>query len=255
MEGATFGGGPPPGDEPAAFDVAQFDAMDATELLTAPFAEHGCASDEAVGAAEECGEGRVAPFLVKLYEIVSSKALDEHIAWNPAGDTIRIVDPAAFARDVLPLYFKHNNLRSFIRQLNMYGFYRGPTKGTRVIEFFHEKFCRGGRAQLRHIKRCHVTKVRSKAGSKSTAEHQPSPAAAAAQAKDDSEMEALLDDLGQVHQYIVKLEEELMGQIVQLHTKLARILHRLDAPSSAGGACSGGGGGGCEGCMLSLIHI
>jgi hypothetical protein len=99
----------------------------------------------------EGGAERVAPFLVKLYEIVSSESLNQHITWSAAGDTLRIVDPAGFARDVLPRYFKHSNLRSFIRQLNMYGFCRGPTKGARVIEFFHERFCRGGRAHLKQV--------------------------------------------------------------------------------------------------------
>ena len=101
---------------------------------------------------------KVPPFLIKLYEILSAPACDGLICWNGPGDTFRIVDRLKFAQvirgvyplmlgyspalkklvhthlhntsvffqDVLPLYFKHDNLRSFIRQLNTYGFQRVP---------------------------------------------------------------------------------------------------------------------------------
>ena len=69
---------------------------------------------------------KVAPFLIKLFEIVSSPASNCLIAWSEMGDSFRIIDRTKFAQDILPLYFKHDNLRSFIRQLNIYGFQRVP---------------------------------------------------------------------------------------------------------------------------------
>ena len=64
----------------------------------------------------------MAPFLTKLFQIVSNLATDQAIIWTPKGDSFVITDPETFARDILPTYFKHNNIRSFIRQLNTYGF-------------------------------------------------------------------------------------------------------------------------------------
>ena len=96
---------------------------------------------------------KVAPFLIKLFEIVSSPASNCLISWSEMGDSFRIIDRTKFAQvsaatgwgewhfaslreccyhflcfgqDILPLYFKHDNLRSFIRQLNIYGFQRVP---------------------------------------------------------------------------------------------------------------------------------
>jgi len=35
------------------------------------------------------------------------------------GRSFHVIDQARFAKEILPLYFKHNNIASFIRQLNM----------------------------------------------------------------------------------------------------------------------------------------
>ena len=61
---------------------------------------------------------------------------------------------------MLPLYFKHDNLRSFIRQLNIYGFQRCPNASgrDRTMEFFHPMFTRNGARNLKDIKRGNQSK-------------------------------------------------------------------------------------------------
>merc|ERR1712087_330512 len=76
------------------------------------------------------------------------------------GDSFVISDPDTFARDILPTYFKHNNIRSFIRQLNTYGFRKRTNISStdEHLEFFHEKFRRDQASLLTQIKRCHQPK-------------------------------------------------------------------------------------------------
>ena len=62
----------------------------------------------------------VAPFLRKAYNLVCDPATDETVRWTQNGDAFVVAQPDAFARDVLPQYFKHNNFSSFVRQLNTY---------------------------------------------------------------------------------------------------------------------------------------
>ena len=42
--------------------------------------------------------------------------------WSKNGDTMVIFDSEKFAAEIIPQYFKHHNFRSFVRQLNFYGF-------------------------------------------------------------------------------------------------------------------------------------
>lgn len=68
-------------------------------------------------------------------------------------------DQGRFAKEILPLYFKHSNIASFIRQLNMYGFRKVTNieQGLKTekddLEFQHPYFQKDQEQLLEHIKR------------------------------------------------------------------------------------------------------
>jgi heat shock transcription factor, other eukaryote len=64
--------------------------------------------------------GAVAPFVAKTFHMVSDPATDTVVRWGVASNTFLFLDPAAFSDFLLPSYFKHRNLASFVRQLNTY---------------------------------------------------------------------------------------------------------------------------------------
>lgn len=80
--------------------------------------------------------------------------------WSDDGTSFRVCNTEQFSRDILPLYFKHNNYASFVRQLNMYGFHRSTEPRTRiepgipmVENFMHEMFQRGREDLITNITR------------------------------------------------------------------------------------------------------
>ncbi|XP_064269118.1 heat shock factor protein 2 isoform X7 [Passer domesticus] len=80
---------------------------------------------------------------------------------NKNGKSFLVLDEQRFAKEILPKYFKHNNMASFVRQLNMYGFRKvvhvdsGIVKTERdgPVEFRHAYFRQGREDLLEHIKR------------------------------------------------------------------------------------------------------
>ncbi len=99
-------------------------------------------------------------FLSKLWLLVDDADNDELIGWSHNGNSFIVQDQTRFAKEILPNYFKHNNMASFIRQLNMYGFRKkanlehGTLKAEKDdIEFQHPNFKRGKIGQLELIKR------------------------------------------------------------------------------------------------------
>lgn len=68
-------------------------------------------------------------FLAKLYSILSNQDIKHIVSWNEKGDQFQIYSSAKFQNEVIPMYFKHKNLKSFIRQLNLHGFKKLRNKG------------------------------------------------------------------------------------------------------------------------------
>ncbi|XP_047323855.1 heat stress transcription factor B-3-like [Impatiens glandulifera] len=91
-----------------------------------------------------------APFLMKTYNLVEDPATDGVISWNAEGTAFVVWQPAEFARDLLPTFFKHCNFSSFVRQLNTYGFKKVVT--TRW-EFSNDNFQKGKKDLLCKIRR------------------------------------------------------------------------------------------------------
>ncbi|XP_044027274.1 heat shock factor protein 1 isoform X2 [Siniperca chuatsi] len=112
--------------------------------------------------------GNVPAFLTKLWTLVEDPDTDALICWSPSGTSFHVFDQGRFSKEVLPKFFKHNNMASFIRQLNMYGFHKvvhieqgGLLKPERDdTEFQHPFFIRGKEHLLENIKR-KVTNVSS----------------------------------------------------------------------------------------------
>ncbi|XP_043929696.1 heat shock factor protein 2 isoform X2 [Protopterus annectens] len=103
----------------------------------------------------------VPAFLSKLWTLVEDCDTNEFICWSQNGQSFLVLDEQRFSKEILPKYFKHNNMASFVRQLNMYGFRKvvhvdaafvkqekdGP------VEFQHPYFRQGAADLLENIKR------------------------------------------------------------------------------------------------------
>jgi hypothetical protein len=69
-------------------------------------------------------------FLTKTYQMTNSRSPDcKSVMWcpNDNGRSFIIVDVEEFSSKVLPKFFKHSKLSSFVRQLNFYGTYRNQS--------------------------------------------------------------------------------------------------------------------------------
>ncbi|CAH8269598.1 unnamed protein product [Arabidopsis lyrata] len=95
-------------------------------------------------------EAGPSPFLTKTFEMVGDPNTNHIVSWNRGGISFVVWDPHSFSATILPLYFKHNNFSSFVRQLNTYGFRKIEAERW---EFMNEGFSMGQRDLLKSIKR------------------------------------------------------------------------------------------------------
>ena len=76
-------------------------------------------------------------FPVLLHQILSNRRLSFIISWLPHGRSWRIHQPELFEKEIIPSYFRHRNLSSFMRQVNGWGFVR-VSKGPDRNSYYHE---------------------------------------------------------------------------------------------------------------------
>ncbi|KDN45469.1 winged helix DNA-binding domain-containing protein, partial [Tilletiaria anomala UBC 951] len=121
----------------------------------------GSAADTSLQDVDGKDEKRNNKFVYKLYKMVCDSDCQHLISWAPAGTSVVVYNVDEFSAQVLGKHYKHNNFSSFIRQLNMYGFYKvnKTPRGTKnmvesqVWEFSHPQFMRGRPDLLEGIRR------------------------------------------------------------------------------------------------------
>ncbi|KAI0203118.1 HSF-type DNA-binding-domain-containing protein [Astrocystis sublimbata] len=99
-------------------------------------------------------------FIHKLYNMLEDPNIQHLISWSQSSESF-VMSPSQDFSKVLAQYFKHTNVSSFVRQLNMYGFHKVSdvfhtgNPETALWEFKHGNgnFRRGDLVGLREIKR------------------------------------------------------------------------------------------------------
>lgn len=71
-----------------------------------------------------CGSGGRAlgppGFLTKTFSLVDDPNTNSIVSWSLSGNSFIIWDHLRFSAEILPRFFKHSNLASFVYQLNSY---------------------------------------------------------------------------------------------------------------------------------------
>ncbi|KAF2097579.1 hypothetical protein NA57DRAFT_41718 [Rhizodiscina lignyota] len=119
-------------------------------------------SAPAVGAAAAAQQPKVVQtaFIHKLYNMLEDQSIQHLISWSSTNESF-VMSPSSEFSKVLSSYFKHTNISSFVRQLNMYGFHKVSdvfhtgAPDSPLWEFKHGNgnFKRGDLVGLREIKR------------------------------------------------------------------------------------------------------
>ncbi|CAN3362353.1 transcription factor Skn7p [Diutina catenulata] len=107
-------------------------------------------------------QGHGNDFVKKLYQMLENSEYGEVVRWTTDGNSFVVIDTNEFTKNVLPIFFKHSNFSSFVRQLNKYSFKkkkRNPADhkpnpyGPDAWQFFHPEFKQNQRETLENIKR------------------------------------------------------------------------------------------------------
>lgn len=176
-------------------------------------------------------------FIAKLWRILRDESLRHLIHWDQEGTGFVISDPSEFSRQVLPAYYKHSNLASFIRQLNAYEFRKcSSSRGEEVMEYRHPSFLRDSPGELANIKRkTSTTSTAAAAASSSSSSEVPESSGTLAEAMEQiSRLEQGQEDSARRMSELRRLGEERTEELARLRAahriqkeRMERVLHFL----------------------------
>jgi hypothetical protein len=109
--------------------------------------------------------GPAIKFPVKLHELLEHAEVDgfsDVVSWKIHGRAFSVNNSKDFSEKVMPLYFNQTKIRSFFRQLNLYGFQR-ITRGLDKGAYYHEYFLRGKPFLTSQILRQKIKGIKKKA--------------------------------------------------------------------------------------------
>jgi len=200
--------------------------------------------------------------------MVDDPATADIVGWSASGNELVIRDDERFAQQVLPDNFKHNNLSSFVRQLNTYGFSKVDSDR---MTFAHLHFRRDAPEQINLIQRKSSHKSAPRAGAaapgagavvvKSVADdlglpgpsEQPMALFAGAEAdtpQQEEEMRAELREIQRSHSSMEGRIKELNSQLQQTKAQQANTresVHKIMAFLSQVWHSANGGDGSAAG--------
>ena len=76
-------------------------------------------------------------FILELARSESNGCTSEVVSWLPHGRAFRVLDVDRFMQDIVPMFFNQTSIRSFYRQLNLWGFKRWDRSYVSYIEHFY----------------------------------------------------------------------------------------------------------------------
>ena len=122
------------------------------------------------------------PFPLMLHEMLDdaeSGGFAHIVSWQLDGYGFKVIDKQQFVEHILPKYFNQNSYKSFLRQVNLYGFSRiskSQAKGGHAGGcYFHKHFIRGQKQLCAHISRQSATKKQSAQSATSMATNDTRP--------------------------------------------------------------------------------
>lgn len=169
----------------------------------------------AVGASQGSKVVQTA-FIHKLYSMLEDPSIRHLISWSNTNESF-VMSPSNEFSKVLAQYFKHTNISSFVRQLNMYGFHKvsdvfhtgSPESALWEFKHGNGNFKKGDLTGLREIKRRASKHTLIHRDSFSNAKPGPSQPGTPAEAVPDSEqrLASLEHAFYDVHARLARTEE------------------------------------------------